>query len=154
MIDPPGITRTPEQPTAVLHLTVPRGEIQDVMGPGLGELTAAVKAQGVATPGAWFTHHFRMDPETFDFEIGVVVERPITAAGRVQPSRWPAGRVARTIYRGPYEALGDAWGEFQGWIDGEGLRVAPDLWERYLAGPESGPDPTTWKTELTKPLDG
>jgi len=27
-----------------------------------------------------------------------------------------------------------------------------DLWEVYVAGPESGPDPATWRTELNRPL--
>ena len=27
------------------------------------------------------------------------------------------------------------------WIDAEGHTPAPDLWEIYVAGPESGPDP-------------
>jgi hypothetical protein len=31
---------------------------------------AAVAAQGIAPAGPWFTHHLRMDPATFDFEIG------------------------------------------------------------------------------------
>ena len=26
------------------------------------------------------------------------------------------------------------------------------LWERYLVGPESGPDAANWRTELNKPL--
>ncbi len=28
----------------------------------------------------------------------------------------------------------------------------PDLWECYAAGPESGPDPAKWRTELNRPL--
>src|SRR3954453_3507597 len=96
MIDTPRVTETEGQLIAVLHLTVPRSEIRNVMGPGLRELTAAVAAQGIAPAGPWFTHHLRMDPEVFDFEIGVPVPAPVAAAGRVKPSRRPALRVART----------------------------------------------------------
>jgi hypothetical protein len=46
MLDTPQITRTAGQLTACLHLTVPRAEIQNVMGPGIGEVMAAVAAQG------------------------------------------------------------------------------------------------------------
>ena len=52
---------------------IPRAEIQKVMGPGYREVMAAVAAQGIAPVGPWFTHHLRMDPDTFDFEIGVPV---------------------------------------------------------------------------------
>ena len=51
----------------------------------------------------------RMDPDTFDFEVGV----PVAAGGHTP---------------------------------------APDLWECYVAGPESGPDPAAWRTELNRPL--
>ena len=154
MLDAPQIVRTQTQPIAVLPLRVPRAEIQNVMGAGLRELTAAVAAQGIAVSGPWFTHHRRMPSELFDFEIGVPVAAEIAAAGRVRPSQWPALRVARTVYHGPYEGLAAAWGELMAWIAAEGHAPAADLWECYLAGPESGPDPSRWRTQLDRPLSG
>jgi effector-binding domain-containing protein len=152
MIDPPRIVSTEAMPIAVLHITVPRARIREVMGPGLGELRAAVAAQGIATEGAWFTHHLRLDPEVFDFEIGVPVSAPVEATGRVRGAEWPAMTAARTVYRGPYEGLHAAWCEFDAWVAANGHTPAADLWERYLAGPESGPDPASWSTELNRPL--
>ena len=35
-----------------------------------------------------------------------------------------------------------------------GLKTSDDLWECYLAGPESGPDPACWRTQLNRPLLG
>ena len=154
MIDTPQIVQTERQPAAVIRLTIPRSEIQQVMGPAIGEVMAAVAAQGVAPAGPMFSHHFRMDPATFDFELGVPVAAPVTASGRVQPGELPAARVARTVYHGGYEGLGGAWGEFRRWLTAEGHTPTADLWERYLAGPESGPDPATWRTELNRPLEG
>jgi effector-binding domain-containing protein len=154
MLDTPQIMETAAQPTAVIHLTVPRQEIQNVMGPGLHELMAALAAQGIASAGPWFTHHLRMDPDIFDFEISVPVTEPVAVAGRVMPGRRPKMRVARTVYRGPYEGLGAAWGEFDAWIAGQGHTAGPDLWECYVAGPESNPDPASWRTQLDRPLVG
>ena len=152
MLETPQITQTTAQLTAIIHVTVPREEIQNVMGPGLHELMAAIAAQGIAPTGPWFTHHLRRPTDTFDFEISVPVSAPVAAAGRVPPGEWPAMKVARTIYHGPYEGLGEAWGEFIDWIEAHGHTPAPDLWERYLAGPESSPDPAKWRTELNRPL--
>jgi effector-binding domain-containing protein len=152
MIDTPQITETPSQLTATIRLTIPREEIQKVMGPGIGELLAAVAAQGIVPAGPVFSHHFRMDPGIFDFEIGVPVNKPVSPAGRVKPGQLPATTVARTVYHGPYEGLGAAWGEFEAWIKGSGHKPAPDLWECYVAGPESSPDPAQWRTELNRPL--
>jgi len=152
MIDTPAVTATRAQHTAVIHLTIPRAEIQKVMGPAHQELFSTLAAQGMAPVGAWFSHHFRMDPATFDFEVGVPVSAPITPTGRVTNSQLPAARVARTVYRGGYEGLGAAWGELEQWIKVEGLESAPELWEIYAAGPESGSDTAGWRTELNRPL--
>jgi effector-binding domain-containing protein len=152
MLDTPQIAQLDAQPTAVIRVTVPRREIQQVMGPGYEELMATLAAQGITPAGPWFTHHLRMDPEVFDFEIGVPVPAPISPTGRVQNSQLPATTVARAIYHGGYEGLGDAWGKFDAWLTAEGHTPAPNLWENFVAGPESSPDPAAWRTELNRPL--
>jgi effector-binding domain-containing protein len=152
VLDKPQIVRTDAQRTAIIRFTIPRQEIRNVMGPGKAEVVAIVAAQGVGPAGPMFSHHLRMDPEAFDFEIGVPVTAPISPAGRVEAGELPAATVARTVYHGPYEGLGPAWGELDAWIAAEGHTPAPDLWECYVAGPESSPDPATWRTELNRPL--
>ena len=152
MLDKPQIVQTDALLTAIIRLTIPREEIRNVMGPGIAELMAAVAAQSITPTGPWFSHHLRMLPDIFDFEICVPVDSPVEPVGRVKAGQLPVTRVARTIYRGPYEGLGDAWGEFMGWIAAQGLTPREDLWERYLTGPESNPDPATWRTELNRPL--
>ena len=152
MLEKPQITETNEQHAAIIHLTIPREDIRQVMGPSYKELMNTIEAQGIKPTGPWFSHHLKMDPKVFDFEIGVPVEKPIEAHGRVEPGQLPAGKVARTIYRGGYEGLPTAWGEFEAWIKKEGLQTAPNLWEVYAKGPESGNDPEKWETELNRPL--
>jgi effector-binding domain-containing protein len=152
MIEPPKVVRTGAQPMAFIPLTVPRSEIQSVMGPGFQELGEVLRAQGLPPTGPPFTHHLRIDPEVFDFELAFPVAGPVAPSGRVRPGEWPAMAVARTIYHGPYEGLVDAWREFHAWIAAEGLTPAEDVWERYLVGPESSPDPADWRTELNRPL--
>jgi len=152
MLDTPQITHTDAQRAAVIRFTIPRDEIRNVMGPGMEELVSTVSAQGIGPAGALFSHHLRIDPEVFDFVIGVPVTADVTAAGRVEPGELPAGTVVRTIYRGPYEGLGEAWGEFDAWIAENGHEPAPDLWEVYVTGPETMSDPAGWQTELNRPL--
>ena len=154
MIDTPQIVQTSEQSTAAIHLTVPRSEIQTVMGPAIGEVIAVLSAQQIAPQGSVFTSHFRRPTETFDFEVGVPVQQPVVPAGRVKPSVLPATRVARTVYHGPYEGLGAAWGELETWITANGHVSAENLWECYRIGPESGLEPHLWQTELNRPLIG
>lgn len=148
MLTPPEIVKTKAQPAAVIRLTVPRAKIVEVMGPAMGEVMAAIGAQGIAPAGPIFSHHFRMDPAVFDFEVGVSVSKPVTSVGRVQMSELPAATVARTVYEGSFEGLGAAWGEFGKWIADQGHKPAENLWECYL----SGPDPASNRTELNRPL--
>jgi len=152
MIEAPTVTQTAARLTAVIHVTIPREEIRNVMGPGIGELMTAIAEQGIAPAGPWFTHHFRMDPELFDFEIGVPVESPVTASGRVRASGWPTMKVARAVHHGEYEGLAAAWGELDAWIAAQGFTPAPDLWESYVTGPDANADPASWRTELSRPL--
>jgi effector-binding domain-containing protein len=152
VLESPQIMKTVDRLTAVIHLTIPRSEIRAVMGPGLNEVRAAIAAKGIAAAGPWFTHHLRMPGDVLDFEICVPVEEPMPAAGRVSPGLWPAMTVARAVYQGPYEGLGAAWGEFNAWIAANGHKPRTDLWERYLTGPESGPDSAAYRTELSRPL--
>jgi effector-binding domain-containing protein len=154
MLDTPQLTSTTDQLTAVIHLQIAKDQIQHVMGPGITELMATVGAQGIGPTGPWFTHHFRIDAQGWDFEICVPVSAPVTPTGRVAPGRWPAMRVARTVYRGPYEGLGSAWPELDRWIAAHGHQPAQDLFEVYVAGPETGADPAKWQTQLIRPLVG
>lgn len=152
MIDTPQIIETTEQLTAIIHLCVPREEIGKVMGPAIAEVMAVAGAQGVGPVGPWLTHHLRMDPAVFDFEVAVPVSAPVTASGRVRAGRLPAVTVARTVYRGPYEGLGDAWGQFTEWIKANGHTPRTDLWECYVVGTETTSEATNFRTQLNQPL--
>ncbi len=152
MLDTPQIVETKAQDAAVIHLTIPRSEMMKAFGPAVGELMTALAAQGIEPVGAVFAHHLTMSPDTFDFELGVKVSAPAKAAGRVKPGQLPAAKVARTVYTGPYEGLPSAWGEFDTWMKANGHKQAGNLWELYSVGPQSTPDPATWRTELNRPL--
>ena len=132
MIDTPTILQSAETPIALIHITVPREEIQAVMGPGYAELMGALQAQGVAPAGPWLTHHLRMSPEVFDFELAVPVRGTVQPVGRVRMGALPARTLARTTYRGPFEGLPDAWDAFMAWVDS--ARVTAEAISRN-AGP-------------------
>lgn len=152
MNDTPQIAESPRQATASIRLTIPRADIQKFMEPAIREILATIAAQGIVPAGPLLSRHFRIDPEVFDFEISIPVALPVTPSGRVVNSEVPAATVVRSNYRGPYENLGQAWGEFQAWIREQGYRSEGGFWESYVSGPESSPDPAQWCTQLNVPL--
>ncbi|HEY2573424.1 MAG TPA: GyrI-like domain-containing protein [Verrucomicrobiaceae bacterium] len=152
MIEPPQLTEVPAQAIAFIPLTIPREQIREVMEPGLKEIAQVLQQQNIKIAGPWFTYHLRMQPDVFDFQICIPTAAPVQPSGRVRAGERRAAKIARTVYHGPYEGLGDAWGEFMDWMKSQKLNPAADLWECYTAGPESSDDPANWRTELNRPL--
>lgn len=152
MLEALQIVQTEARPAAVIRITIPRAEIKAVMEPAIAELIGGLAAQGIAPAGPLYTYHLKTDADTFDFELGVPVDGPLAAAGRIAASQLPAARVARTVYRGPYEGLYDAWKAFGALVAAAGHTPTNGVWECYVAGPESSPDPADWRTELNLPL--
>ena len=152
MIDTPTLVEVPAQPLAVIHLVVTQAEMMKSFGPAVGEVLAALKAQGVAPVGPVVAHHHRNPSDTFDFDVGFPVAAPIQASGRVVPAQRAAQTFARCVHTGGYEELDQAWRAFHAWLDAEKIATASELWETYLAGPETGPDGSKYRTELARPV--
>jgi len=152
MLAPLQILETTAQITAIIHIIVPREEIQAVMGPAIREVFSVLAAQAIPPAGPVFTHHLRIGPQVFDFEVGVTTATRVRPEGRVVAGALPSTTIAQTVYRGGYEQLAAAWGEFDGMLKANGYSLGEDLWERYLAGPESGADTSAWLTELNRPI--
>lgn len=114
MLDSPKIIQTEEQLTAVIHLIIPRAEIQNVMGAAIAEVMSAISAQGIAPIGSCFSFHLKRPSDIFYFELGFSVEKPVTPRGRVKASKLPAEKIARTICHGGYEGLGNTGNRSQG----------------------------------------
>ena len=152
MNETPRIVRTEPLQTARIHLAIPREEMTTAFGPAIHELLETLEAQGLAPAGPPLAHHHRITREAFDFDVCFPVQRTVKPAGRVQPGHLPATTCVRTVYAGPYEGLPEAWQQFDAWVASEGYECRGDLIERYLVGPEAGPDPAGWRTELSRPM--
>lgn len=148
MIQLPERIDTPTRTTAAIPIVVARARIAEVMGPAFHELFAVVASQGRTPTGPAFALHHRMSVDTFEFELGVPVDAPVTPEGRVVASSLPALRAVRTTMTGPYAGLSAAWAEFDAWIVAQGLTPAWPIWESYTLGPEREDDPERWQTEL------
>ncbi len=140
----------PAQTTAVIRLRIPCEECPEHFGPAVQELFAELGRQGIAPAGPVFDHHFRVPDTHFDFEIGIPTSQPVTPGGRVIASTRPASRAAKAVLVGNYEQLPEAWPQFTTWIAEQGLETVTDFWQIFAKGPESDPDPASWRTELIR----
>ena len=144
----PEIITTNEQPTAVIHLVIPGRDMPKYMDPAIQEILKTLKDQGLQPAGPLFSYHHRRPSDTFDFEIGFPVAKAIKPVGRVVNGELPAGKVVRSVYQGPYDGLGEAWGGLQGWVRERNLDESGRFWECYLSNPEEVKDQKTYGTEL------
>ena len=143
------VIRTAAVPAAVTKReTIRKDEIRTFMGPAMQAVLALVKSGAVAPAGAIFSHHFVTDAAHWDLEVGIPTHGTVSPSGRVVAGELPARTVARTVYRGGYEGLGAAWGEFHQKVAALEKATTGEFWEVYTKGPESGTDSGEWTTEL------
>ena len=151
-IERPRTVETAPVSAALVHVTVPRSQIQAAMGPARAEVLAAVRACRAEVTGPWFDHHLKMSPEAFDFETGVPVSKTVPASGRVMYREMAAIRVAETVYQGPYENLSGAWREFGAWIQANGHVAGSDLYQWYEVSTDAETKPAEYRTKLWRPI--
>ena len=152
MLTTPEVVELSARTTAVIRMTVPRDRIGEAFPPAIQEVMAGVGAQGVEPIGPLFARYLRMGGGEVDVEIGVPLDRPIAAEGRITISSLPGGSALRAVHQGPYEELPSSWDQFGTWVTENGHEPDQGLWESYVTGPESSPDPAAWRTELILPL--
>ncbi|MBL7937965.1 MAG: GyrI-like domain-containing protein [Flavobacteriales bacterium] len=150
MITPPEVITTNELITAAIHLVIPGRDMPKYMDPAIQEIIKVLSDQGLQPTGPMFSYHHRRPSDTFDFEIGFPVARPIDppSGGRVVNSKLPAAKVVRSVYQGPYEGLAQAWPALQKWVRANGHGETGKFWESYLNNPNEVKDPKEYRTEL------
>jgi hypothetical protein len=127
------LTERHREDTAVVCGRVPHGEVGPFIQSAFGEVMAAIG--GIPIVGPPFCR-IDMADDDFLLEVGFPVERPIEAAGRVEPSELPGGTAATLVHVGPYESIAPAYGALHDWMTAHGYSPAGAPWESYLDGPE------------------
>lgn len=145
------VTIEPQQ-AAVIRAEVPMAELTSVFDRGFHEVMAAVEAQGIAVAGPPFGFYPRMPGETVEVLVGFPVGAPVEPSGDVSAFELPGGRVVRGMHVGPYDALGETYGQLMAWAAAEGLELAEGMWEQYVSDPSAEPDPANWQTLITWPV--
>lgn len=148
IITPPEVITTKEVITATIPLVIPCQDMGAYMDPAIQEVIKVISGQGAQIAGPMFSFHKRRPSDSFDFEIGFPVSGAIKEEGRVINSKLPAVKVVRSVYQGPYDGLGTAWGEVQKWVRGQQLPESGKFWESYLNNPDEVENPKDYRTEL------
>lgn len=65
----------------------------------------------------------------------IPIEEKITETEDIKFYELPGGRMARVIYKGPYESSGPSYEKLFGWIEENGKRLTGPIREAYLNDP-------------------
>ena len=135
-------------------------DVGALMDAAMGSLGARLGGAGVGPAGPPFARYHAWGGDLADVEIGFPVAQEIAgvprltqaAEGEVGASELPGGRVAVVVHRGPYTALGDAYGRLHDWIHAQGEDDGPGPWETYIDNPEEVADVSELRTEIRWPV--
>jgi effector-binding domain-containing protein len=130
------------RPTAVIPVTTSWQRFPTVWRELSGEVWACLRAGGVARGCPNVMLYLDDRPRV---EIGVWLRVPCELTGRVTNSLLPAGRVATTVHRGPFQDVGKAHRAVIDWCAAHGERPTGVRWEVY--GPHRD-DPAELMTEV------
>ncbi|HZA03454.1 MAG TPA: GyrI-like domain-containing protein [Propionibacteriaceae bacterium] len=137
---------------AVVRGTVAAEEITDFFDRSFSVLGEAIAAQGVSATGPAFGLYRGIPDDTIDVAVGFPTDRPIEPDGAAEAGELPGGRVARVVYAGGFDGLGEAWQRLGAWIADQGLTPSETYWEVYVTEPNPEMDPADLRTELNWPV--
>jgi effector-binding domain-containing protein len=104
-------------------------------------------------PTIYICHDQEYKEKDVDIEAGVPVARAIPGSDRVKVYELPGlEQAACTIYRGPYENIGEAYSAIMSWIESNGYQITGPDRELYLTSPADTKDPAQYVTEIQFPV--
>lgn len=128
--------------------------IAKAMGESLPAVAHYATEKGFTMVGPPFSRYTSFSPELVSFDAGIPVAPGASgdAEKNITAGELCAGDVARTIHKGPYDGLREAYAALEKWIAAEGLEMAGAPWEVYLTDPGELPNPEEWLTEILWPV--
>jgi len=136
------LTTSAESPTAVVAATTTWERFPSLWKEMLDQVWAFLRSSDLRTDG----HNIMLYKDDVpNVEVGVQVTRSFKPIGQVVPSRLPAGRVACTLHRGPYDRLDEPHRAIREWCAARSLALAGPRWEIYGDWRE---DPAQLETEV------
>jgi len=121
-----------------------------------GELFAHLGQRGgrPAGPPLAIYHDPEFRERDADVEVAAPLAAPLPGSEQVSVRELPGvEQAACVVYKGAYENIGEAYNTLSAWIGTNSYRMAGPCREVCLRGPESGPDSSSYVTEIQAPVE-
>lgn len=142
-----------ERPTVGVRRTVRMAELSEFLSEAFDVVAAEVGRTGARLAGAPYARYRGMPSEVVDVEAGFPLTEPWRHGGDLVAGSLPAARVIEAVHHGGYEELRGAYTAIEAWAVEHRVGTQDDMWELYEAGPQSDPDPQTWRTRIVWPIE-
>jgi len=142
-----------EQPTVAVRRQVRMVELADFLGGTFDAVAAEVSRAGLRIAGAPFARYRGKPTDVVDVEAGFPLTEPWRADGDLVAGNLPAARAIEAVHHGSYDELRGAYTAIEAWAAEHHVTTQEDVWELYEAGPQSDPDPQTWRTRIVWPIE-
>jgi len=149
-----------EQPTFGVRQLVRRDDLPELFARVVPLVAGALERGGKQPAGPPFARYRGAMPGGFDVEVGFPLVEPaeltVPDAGPGTPvsGHLPEARVVETVHVGAYDGLSETYTRLEAWMADHDVRALDESWEYYESGPESDPDPATWRTRIVIPVSG
>lgn len=148
----PKLDQREPQPVLSVREKVSFSELSEKLGQFVGEVFGYLQQQGVQPAGPPFSRYHGFDGDKVDLEAGLPTPGALPGSGRIQPGELPGGAVVSAVHTGSYDSLPQAGAALDAWLAENGREAAGANWEVYWVAPGQDPDPSSWKTEVFKPV--
>jgi effector-binding domain-containing protein len=139
-----------QQPTAVIKALVEVRRLPSWLPAAYRAIEEYLSLKKLSPTGPPFAR-YTIDDDKATVEAGFPVAVPIIGDGYIVASTLPHGPVAIAVHSGGYDTLGETYRVVTDWLGLHGYAERGPMWEVYLTGPGSHPDPDTWRTEVVVP---
>ena len=125
----------PAQPTLSIRTTTSIKELPQELGRAYGAIGQYMAQLGEQPSGAPYAAYFTFEMENMDIEIGFPVASSLPGKGEIQSGEIPAGKIAQTLYTGPYKQIEPAYNALTAYVEQQGYEATGVAYEFYLNDP-------------------
>jgi effector-binding domain-containing protein len=118
----------------------------------MDEIAAIIKASGRQITGAPLAIIHDYSDSQMDVEVAFPVDGLAEATEGFTMTTIPAGRALRHVYEGPYEEMGEAWGQMERHVQLRAFELSFSPYEQYVVNPGDFSDSTQHVTHIVYPI--
>lgn len=146
------VVTEPAHTVTGLRQTVEMQALSDFFASAMPTVAAELADAGLRPNGAPISIYRQRGGGAFDVTVGFPVDGEPETGGPLVSETLPGGPVAATVHSGSYDTLASTYDLVIAWLTARHIAVPEMMWEEYLVGPDSTPDPDAWRTRVVFPL--